>query len=329
MNPRMFHPLIWTLLCLLSAGMLAGQSRDEIMGRAQELLGKQDFPGAIAGFTELIKHSKEDGEAFYWRGYARHAAGELNGAILDYTWAITLLQVRPLRGETEKTWLAHIQGNRGKAKQDQHDWAGAAADYDAALTMQPGDHMTRLLRGSVRQITGDMAGALADSEEVIRQTPDSGNGYQQRAMIRQGQGDFDGAISDTREMIRREPQHVTYGQFFVWCLQARRGEQTAADKELAAHVKSVPVTPENEWRLKIAAFLLGQMDEEEFVRAVASPDAMKERAQRCEAGYYRGIKKLLAGDRQAADKSFREAQDTGMLYFTEYLLARQELAAAR
>ena len=171
--------------------------------------------------------------------------------------------------------------------------------------------------------------ALAEAEAIVNMAPEEAFGYQQRAVSRQGQGDFRGAIADFREVIRRDPRHATYSHFFIWLLRSRLGEAKAADDELATHMKTRPEASAGDWEAKIGAYLLGQLGDREFLAAAATPDPMKQRALECEARYYQGVKKLLAGDRAAANEHFRAAQATGMLYFTEYVLAGFELAAAR
>lgn len=314
-------------LFLVLAGTAGAQTRDELLGHAKEQVTKQDFKSAIEGLTELIGRDKRDGEAFYMRAYARHASGDLAGALVDYTWAITLMEEHPLPGEAEKNWLAHLYANRGKAQQDRQDLGGALADYDTSLTLRPDEVETLSFRGSLKQLTADLPGALADAEAIIRLAPDRFDGYYLRAITRQGQGDLRDAIADFREVIRREPRHVTYSHFFIWGLRSRLGEVKAADDELAAHMKTRTEAKAADWEAKIGAYLLGQLGDREFLAATASPDAMKQRAQQCEARYSMGLKRLLAGDRSAADGHFRGAQATGMIYFTEYVMAGFELVA--
>jgi tetratricopeptide (TPR) repeat protein len=314
-------------LLLVLAGTAGAQTRDELLGHAKEQVTKQDFKSAIEDLTGLIGRDKRDGEAFYMRAYARHASGDLAGALADYTWAITLMEEHPRAGEAEKNWLAHLYANRGKAKQDGQDLGGALADYDTSLTLRPDDVGTLTFRGSLKQLTANLPGSLADAEAVIRLAPERPNGYQLRAVTRQGQGDFRGAIADFREVIRREPRYVTYSHFFIWGLRSRLGEVQAADDELTAHMKARPEASRADWETKIGAYLLGHLGENEFLTAAATPDTMKQRAQECEARYYMGLKKLLGGDRSAANEHFRRAQATGMLYFTEYIMAGFELAA--
>ena len=58
--------------------------------------------------------------------------------------------------------------------------------------------------------------------------------------------------------------------------------------------------PAADWISRIGRFLLDQISEFDFLGGATSSDMEKNRAQHCEAWYYAGMKRLLAGDKNTA-----------------------------
>ena len=97
---------------------------------------------------------------------ARSAAGDLDGAIADYS---AVLAEVP----------AHAASlfYRGRIRLRQDDAEGALKDFDAALTIDPGYFDIYVSRGALRARRGDRAGALADFRHFLKNAPPSWPGY--------------------------------------------------------------------------------------------------------------------------------------------------------
>lgn len=61
----------------------------------------------------------------------------------------------------------------GKHKSRQGDWAGALADFNQALAIDPQNAGAYSRRGVARQMAGDFSGALSDYDQVIALKPDA------------------------------------------------------------------------------------------------------------------------------------------------------------
>jgi tetratricopeptide (TPR) repeat protein len=92
---------------------------------------------------------------------AREAAGDVDGAITDYSAAIRLAPARA-RGA--------LYG-RGNALRTKGDWDAAIADYTAALGLDPTAPEVLVNRALARRMRGDLAGAAADYVEALRVAP--------------------------------------------------------------------------------------------------------------------------------------------------------------
>ncbi len=75
----------------------------------------------------------------------------------------------------------------------------------------------------------------------------------------------------------------------------------------------------------MAKFLLGQITEDELFAAAKTASPVEMTGQLCEAWFYAGKKKSLAGDRQSAASYFRKCLQTGRMDFEEYAFAKAEL----
>jgi tetratricopeptide (TPR) repeat protein len=159
--------------------------------QGMHLLGPGDFQGAAAQFTRAIEIFPEYPDAYIGRGKARQAAGRTEAALADFEKAIainpTLELAYTLRGTIERS-----QGDSEKALVDftrsvhLHPTADAyyqrgltyqtlehmtidqakraVADYDAAITYDPGAPYIYLARAKARRDLGDLAGARKDQE---------------------------------------------------------------------------------------------------------------------------------------------------------------------
>ena len=103
-------------------------SADEHAKRANQLLRRDKFEEAIAGYDMAIYRNPDDASAYYQRGLAKAEQEQYDTAIADYDEAIRL---------NSDDASAYYQRGRAKAKQEQYD--AAIADYDEAIRLNPND----------------------------------------------------------------------------------------------------------------------------------------------------------------------------------------------
>ena len=81
------------------------------------------------------------------------------------------------------------------------DVAGAIADYDEAIRLNPEDAYACFNRGVARKELGDVAGAIADYDEAIRLRPEYASAYYNRASIRRAQKEHSYALADYQKLL--------------------------------------------------------------------------------------------------------------------------------
>jgi len=181
--------------------------------------------------------------------------------------------------------------------------------------------------GIVYYSRGNWDGAIADFGRAIELNPNFANAYLGRGKANQLKDDFEGALNDFIYWSKIEPQgkNQDYPQLFIWILRSRIGQKAEANQELSAYLhKRLDISP-NDWISKVGDFLLDKINGEVFFVAANSPDAAKSRGQHCEAWYYSGVKRLLAGDKKTASNYFIKCLETQETDFDEYILAKAEL----
>jgi lipoprotein NlpI len=116
-----------------------------------------------------------------------------------------------------------------------------------------------------------------------------------------------------------------YAHFRVWLSRARLGQTEAATTELQQYLSGRANGKPEDWASQVGHFLAGQMAEPDFLAAAKNADPKTESGQLCEAYFYAGSKRLLAGDKAAATDYFQKSIATGMKAYIEYTTAEAEL----
>lgn len=154
--------------------------------QGMRLLGPGDFQGAAAQFTKAIDIVPDYADAYLGRGKARQAAGQTEAALVDFEKAIAINPTLDLaytsrgiiersQGDGQKaladfTKSVHLHPTsdayyqRGLTYQTLDQPTRAVADYDAAITYDPGAPSIYLARAKAKRDLGDLAGAQKDQE---------------------------------------------------------------------------------------------------------------------------------------------------------------------
>jgi tetratricopeptide (TPR) repeat protein len=280
----------------------------------------QEYDETIAAYDRLIAVDPQDWDAYGLRAMAKALKGDLDGAIADYGEDILL----------EPTDFNAFH-NRAQLKKKKGDLEGALADLNQAITLGMHDGYVYRERADIKKALGDLDGALADYNQVISLDPkvsdafDNVDVYISRGDVKLAKRDLEGALTDYNQYLRldRNDQEITY--FSIWVAQELQGKKAAADAQLSTEMAN-PLGFKWYWHGNIAAFLLGQMNEADFLNAAISPDAKKTGIS--QAWYYSGLKQLLAGNKSAATEDFKKCLAANPNDERTAFFAREELKAA-
>jgi tetratricopeptide (TPR) repeat protein len=164
-------------------------------GRTLQTLG--DDAGALADFGRALAYA--DGpflaSVLHNRGMLRQAMGDLEGALADFDRA---LAINP---HHTPTWL-----QRATARKEAGDLPGALHDAEQALAALPAEQAAAAYhcRGGIRALQNDFAGAVADYDRALALEPDTVCFYVSRGHARYHLRDRRGLV-DYRMAFRLDP----------------------------------------------------------------------------------------------------------------------------
>ncbi|MDB6023037.1 MAG: Lipoprotein NlpI, partial [Pedosphaera sp.] len=198
------------------------------------------------------------------------------------------------------------------------------------LELQPSNAWANAICGEARYELAASQGsvtnldlALGNLDRALELDPEIVRAYFVRGNARYLMRKWDGARQDYRRYCELNPSDASYPSFFIWLIHARGGERAAADKELSACLDKLRKGDYGPWQKKIGALLLDRLGEAEFLRAAHVRDT----GEQCEAWYYAGMKRQLAGDLATAKDYFQKCVATARKDFFEYNFAAAELKA--
>jgi lipoprotein NlpI len=237
----------------------------------------------------------------------------LGGAIEDYS---KLIELKPDN--------ATVYVDRGIARRAEGDCDGAIADYSKAAELKPDYARAYQARGLAKKSNGDLEGALADYAKAIEINPKYDMAYYARGCLQYDRHAFAEALVDYRKALELNATN-DYAEFRVWLIRARLGETQQATTDLEYFMIFHAHAKPKDWPYQIGRFLAGRLSEPVFLYKAQSPDKKTEAEQLCEAYFYAGTKRLLAGEKAMAIDYFQKSIFLDRKAFFEYDSAVAEL----
>ena len=165
--------------------------------RAYAKYDLEDYQGAIADYTQAISINPLKSVPYNNRGNAKQKSKDFQGSIADYNKAI---EINP------KCAPAFL--NRGNTKQELKDFQAAIADYNKAIEINIQYVLAYANRGNAKAELGDIHGSIADFNKAIEIDPQHADAYSNRGISKRDLHDNQGAITDYNKAIEIDPQHA-------------------------------------------------------------------------------------------------------------------------
>jgi tetratricopeptide (TPR) repeat protein len=274
---------------------------------------------ALADFSRAIALEPGLAQAYVDRGWLEQQKGNLNAALGDYTRAIDL---------TPESESAGIYANRGYLEQAMGKIEAALADDDRAVQLDPRSAELYGNRSGVEETKGDLDRSEADCAEAARLDPKmamtAAQQFRDLGESRFERREYTNALTDYRKACELKPTD-DYAHFDIWLCSSSLRNSERANTDLKAYLSARGSKDPGDWPSEVGWFLVGQITEQDLLRAAKSADIKKDKEQHCEAYYYIGSKRLFAGDKTIAAAEFGNCLATDVTNWVEYQFAQAQL----
>ena len=196
----------------------------------QKLRDSGRYNDAMAVFTECIRCDSENGESFFQRGFTRKLNNDANGAIEDYSMAISLgLRERNIYMERAEARMdaqdyegaisdfteaigriksPQLFQKRGYAKYLLDDYDSAIKDFNEGISINSAHPLLHYYRSLCLSKKGMHKEALADCRNAISINNSDASFYMHSGALKEILGDSEGAIGDYTSAIRISPKNA-------------------------------------------------------------------------------------------------------------------------
>lgn len=185
--------------CHLMHSVLGGDpantGREALLAVANACLDSRQFETTAAIAQVAMSVDPEFSSAYWWRGQAREALGDDEGAMADFGRVAEILPA-----------FADAWYRRGELRLNRRDTDGALADYDSTIRYEPNHTGARFRRAWIRFRRDDEAGALVDIDVAIAHSPPYGPNHEIRAGCLAGLGRFEESVEAATRAIELDPK---------------------------------------------------------------------------------------------------------------------------
>ena len=318
---RCFRFAFISVVVLFLAGLavappvLAQSSASDWVNSGNAKYKKGDLDGAVTDYSRAIEIDPKYAEAYINRGVAKGKKGDLDGEIADYSRAIEI--------DPE---YAEAYSNRGLVKRIKGDLDGAVADYSRAIEINPNYAVAYINRGNAKNEKGDLDGAVADYSRAIEIAPDYAMAYSNRGDVFQAKGQFDRAVADFNKEVELNTKDEYACLRLLIATWLAKGDTGGATATLRKHIDA---NSSDDWVRTISKYYVGidNLNEQAVLaEARKGKDGKEVKERLCEAYYYLGVKRLVAGNRKGAAEYFTLSIETNVKSFREYNASKAMLA---
>lgn len=249
---------------------------------------------ALATFNAAVEAFPKHHLVYNNRGLYLQQQGKLQESIADFNKAIEL---------APDGQFSVAYANRGFSNQGLGNLPAAEADFTKALSLEPQNGLFTSLRGTCRLAAGNVAGAIEDYTQAIRLNPQNPVPHADLGFAKYFSKDYAGAVAAYDQALQIDPNAMRYlNPWKLWSL-VLSGRPDAIGEITAASEKA---GKDGDWIDQQVLFLKGDISEKQFMDFVEkTPDPKLKNAQKCEALYFIGERRLQANDKDNAVKFYQ------------------------
>lgn len=291
------------------------------LSRCTSYLATQSYDQAIEDCTALIEAKGVDlptpimrVKALTGRCASHAALGAYERAVEDCTMAIGLAGT----GAIDTPLLALTYSSRCESYLGMAAFESAIVDCTTAIHL--GEQQFSFgERGWAHFSLGQLDAAIADFDRALAIDPNDETTHFRRAVAAYGADRFDDA---SLEFSWLGDVNVSYAYYAIWRFLAQERSHGSGDRHLATFATSNDL---NKWPGAVIAYYLGRLTSSDVFALAKEAESEHDDGQSCEANFYVGQFKLLAGETSAAMAMFETADNICPPNFIEPPAARAEI----
>ncbi len=163
------------------------------IARAMTLAAMQQHEAAIKEFSRLLELDPNNVSCLNERAGSYIAQGDFKRALVDFD---SLISNEP---------KAEFYNNRAFCRVAMKNWAGARADFEAALKLDPDFSAVYLGLGKLEERLGNVDAAITNFSMLIERVPNDVTGYLERAGLYVDQRKYEETLADLEKALELEP----------------------------------------------------------------------------------------------------------------------------
>jgi lipoprotein NlpI len=252
---RIFQVLALFALGFAGASVLPAQTATDLIKQGIIKQRAGDLDGAIKDYTSAIELEPNRAQAYLERADAEYFKRDLDKAFADANTSVRLNPDYP---------GGYIE--RGRIRTALRDLEGSAYDIERAIRLNPSSAMAFNNRGYLKVLQHDLKGALADYDHAISLQGDLGLVYLNRCAARYANHDVAGAKADIQRYIELMPKSP-WGYAHRGTMEWEDGDYDASIADASRAIRLDPGV--GDWYFQRGNSYLGKRD---FAASLADTD---------------------------------------------------------
>ncbi|HLQ46521.1 MAG TPA: tetratricopeptide repeat protein, partial [Planctomycetaceae bacterium] len=248
---------------------------------------------ALAAYDEVVNAFPTMALVYNNRGMFQQAQGRYGAAVLDFTKAL----------ELDPQFLVALT-NRGFTLMNQGQFPEAENDFTESLKINAAQPTVIGLRAGSKLSRGDLNGAIKDYNDVLKWDSKNGVGHAELGFALFFAGQTPNALAEFDKAFELQPQ-LRFLLPWRYLTMLHLGQKAQADAKFAK-VLAVPAD-QRDWSDTLLVYLADKQSESDLRKAINTTDPKAFDPQTCEAEFFIGQRKLLAGQVDAAKIHFATA----------------------
>jgi tetratricopeptide (TPR) repeat protein len=256
------------------------------IGLADTLAASGKTVAAMTAYNDAVKAFPTNPLVYNNRGMFQQSIGKLEDSILDFSKAL----------ELEPQFTVALT-NRGFVMMNLGNFEGAENDFTESLRLEAAQPMVISLRAGSKLSRGDVEAAIKDYYEVLKWDSKNAVGHAELGFALFFAGKTQEALTEFDQAAELD-QKLRFLHPWRYLAMLTLGQKQQADAKFAADF-AIPAA-KREWGDQLLIYLADKQSEQDLRKVLSGTDPKAADAQACEAEFFIGQRKLVAGQKDAA-----------------------------